>query len=185
MKLIYLLAILMGILWPFDMPVTIPTDVPGEAVNSPTTPPYTANEYIWPLPLNCAVLRPYSQNGDGTPNGYNARDHRGWDISCYENTPVYAIDSGEMSVEGQAGNLTLRVTKGDRTILYGHVKRATASGYVEQGQQIGLLGTHSGPHLHLAIIINGVMVDPINYMPRVWTVAPFGQMNLDDYRLGN
>jgi murein DD-endopeptidase MepM/ murein hydrolase activator NlpD len=186
LRLILLVLLFIPLGPPDSEPVPVvvqPTATPAPVVTVPA--PNYSNSMVWPLPPDCLELRPYSVNADGSPNGYNARDHRGWDIQCREDALVYAVSSGELSVEGRPGNLTLYVRSGPLVVLYGHVKTALASGHVEQGQAIGALGAHSGPHLHIEIRLDGVPVDPAGWLPGGWYVRAFVPMDLGGWRLGD
>lgn len=187
LRLILLALLFIPIAPPDSEPVPdpVPIVVQPTPTPEPTVAPHaTVAPMVWPLPPDCLVLRPYSVNPDGTPNAYHAREHPAWDIQCREDALVYAVSSGELTVEGRQGNLTLYVRNGPLVVLYGHVKTTLADGWVERGQPIGALGAHSGPHLHLQIRVDGVPVDPAGWLPGGWFVRAFVPMDLGEWRLG-
>ncbi|MGE0764742.1 MAG: M23 family metallopeptidase [Bdellovibrionales bacterium] len=98
--------------------------------------------------------------------------HAGLDIAAPPGTPVYAPADGVISYIGFEGGYG-RIVSIDHG--YGVVTRFAHNSrvFVEQGQKvsrrdvvsaIGSTGRSSGPHLHYEVRINGVPVDPENYI---------------------
>ncbi len=98
--------------------------------------------------------------------------HAGLDIAAPPGTPVYAPADGIISYVGyEAGyGKIVSIDHG-----YGVVTRFAHNSrvFVEQGQKvsrrdvisaIGSTGRSSGPHLHYEVRVNGVPVDPENYV---------------------
>lgn len=98
--------------------------------------------------------------------------HAGLDLSGSPGTPVWAPADGVVSYVGyEAGYGKLVAIDhgyGVRT-RYGHLSQM----YVHLGQKvgrrdviaaIGSTGRSSGPHLHYEVRVNGIPVDPINYI---------------------
>jgi len=100
--------------------------------------------------------------------------HPAIDIGAPKGAPVYAADSGFVSVSGFSswgyGRMIVIDHQNGFQTLYAHL----AAAYVEpgqsvvKGQQIGTVGTSgnaSGPHLHLEIHLNGVPRNPLGFLP--------------------
>lgn len=101
-----------------------------------------------------------------------AEMHAGIDVAAPPGTPVYAPADGIVSYTGyEAGyGKIVSIDHG-----YGVVTRFAHNSrvFVEQGQKvsrrdviaaIGSTGRSSGPHLHYEVRVNGVPVDPENYI---------------------
>lgn len=98
--------------------------------------------------------------------------HAGLDIAAPPGTPVYAPADGIISYVGYEGGYG-KIVSIDHG--YGVVTRFAHNSrvFVEQGQKvsrrdvisaIGTTGRSSGPHVHYEVRINGVPVDPENYV---------------------
>ena len=116
------------------------------------------------------------------PTQHTYRSHGGIDIAVGEGTTVYAVKSGVISTvrtnitgtmrgSGSYGNYIL-ISHDDGTMsLYAHLKyggvNVSLGENVVQGQPIALSGNtgdSTGPHLHYEVYVNGVKVDPYNYL---------------------
>jgi murein DD-endopeptidase MepM/ murein hydrolase activator NlpD len=98
--------------------------------------------------------------------------HAGLDIAAPPGTPVYAPADGVVSYVGfESGyGRIVSIDHGYGVVTrYGHNSRV----FVEQGQKvtrrdvisaIGSTGRSSGPHVHYEVRVNGVPVDPENYI---------------------
>ena len=108
------------------------------------------------------------------------RSHGGIDIPVVVGTPVYATKSGRVSavrtdvtgyLAGSYGNyVDIDHMDGTKT-RYAHLKyggvMVSVGTTVNQGQAIALSGNtggSTGPHLHYEVHVNGVPVDPYNYL---------------------
>jgi murein DD-endopeptidase MepM/ murein hydrolase activator NlpD len=102
------------------------------------------------------------------------RLHEGVDFGTPVGTPVFASGSGVVEraepVRGYGNYLVLRHSPRLQT-AYGHLSafgEGIARGVaVSQGQVVALsgnTGTSTGPHLHYEIIVDGVHVDPLNFV---------------------
>lgn len=107
-----------------------------------------------------------------SPFTANREFHRGLDIAGRLGTPVYAPADGKIRFAGNRRALGNAVTishgYGVET-LYGHMHELNVkSGQkIVRGQEIGLLGStgrSTGPHLHYQVQVNGVPVNPRNYI---------------------
>ena len=102
--------------------------------------------------------------------------HTGTDFQSrgYRWGNVYAVDSGVVASVGYDGiggnNVIIDHNNGYRT-YYGHLNTTafvSVGESVDRGQvigQVGMTGLASGPHCHLQLWVNGVMVDPCSVMP--------------------
>ncbi len=99
--------------------------------------------------------------------------HTGLDMGVVEGTEVSAIMSGKVLIANTGntgyGNYIV-INHGSGYIsLYAHLSKImiTAGNYVQAGDVIGKsgnTGNSTGPHLHLEIIENGLLVDPEKYL---------------------
>lgn len=99
--------------------------------------------------------------------------HAGIDIRAPYGTPIIAADSGTVTFAGWKGGYGFCVFidhgNGIQTV-YGHASylHVYAGEKVTQGQQIadvGSTGYSTGNHLHFEVRINGICMNPINYLP--------------------
>ena len=119
----------------------------------------------------------------GTPtSGYGSRidpiqhkeiKHPGFDLAAKTGTPVSAAAPGTVVSAGPAGTygnlVTVRHGNGVET-RYAHLSATTVKvgDHVEQGQQIGNVGTtgySTGPHLHFEVRKDGQAIDPAPFLP--------------------
>lgn len=100
------------------------------------------------------------------------RTHEGIDWGVSTGTTVFASSAGTVVSAGWNGgygySVLIRHPDGKKT-RYAHLSKITVSAgeYVEQGERIGLsgnTGNSTGPHLHFEILVNGVAVNPLNYL---------------------
>lgn len=105
-------------------------------------------------------------------NGQHRSYHRGTDFRAAVGTPVYASNSGIVSMAQNlffSGNIVI-VDHGMGIFTnYAHLSKiqAVAGQQIARGHQIGLSGASgrvSGPHLHWAVRVNGVYVDPLQFL---------------------
>jgi len=98
--------------------------------------------------------------------------HRGIDIANRIGTPVVATANGRVTRIGRDANIGRFISishgYGIRTV-YGHLSRTfvKTGQRVKRGQKIGALGNtgrSTGSHLHYAVAVNGVFVNPARYI---------------------
>lgn len=103
--------------------------------------------------------------------GYTGHD--GIDIAAPYGTPIYAADSGRVILSkwyGGYGNCIMIQHDNGMVTVYGHASwlHVSVGEEVTQGQQIadvGSTGRSTGNHLHFEVRIDGVCMNPINYLP--------------------
>ena len=101
-------------------------------------------------------------------------NHNGIDFAAYNWTPILAAAAGTVAAVGWEASMGYYVAidhgNGIRTtymhaIEYPYVSTGS---YVYQGQQIasvGSTGNSTGPHLHFQLNIDGVAVNPMQFLP--------------------
>lgn len=98
--------------------------------------------------------------------------HKGVDWATPTGTAVWASNSGTVIRAGWGSGYgyCVYIQHADgRVTRYGHLSKVLVSTgqSVKQGQKIALsgnTGVSSGPHVHFEILINGVQVNPLNYL---------------------
>jgi murein DD-endopeptidase MepM/ murein hydrolase activator NlpD len=104
---------------------------------------------------------------------YDPGVHPGIDIGGAEGNPIYATDSGVIVYAGWSdygyGYLIVIDHGNGWQSAYGHLSAVavTCGQSVYQGGYIGAMGStgnSSGPHLHFELVINGVKVNPLDYV---------------------
>lgn len=107
-----------------------------------------------------------------TVKGKKTSPHKGIDFRASQGATIRAVKGGRVTANGKNATLGnyVSVTHSDGYITtYAHMKaRSNASGYVEAGDPIGLVGQTGfadGPHLHLAVQDeNGKYYNPRDYL---------------------
>lgn len=108
-------------------------------------------------------------------------EHPGLDMPTEVGTPVKAAAGGYIAwlkTGKQYGNYIMIVHPGGVATVYAHLSRfgAKADTYVERGDVIGYsgglpgmqgAGLSTGPHLHFEVRLNGIPVNPENYLPSI------------------
>lgn len=98
--------------------------------------------------------------------------HNGLDIAAGLGTPIYASGDGVVSYSGYDSGYgkLISVDHGYGMVTrYGHISKlyAKKGQKVKRGDIIGAVGNtgrSTGPHLHYEVRVNGVPVDPSNYV---------------------
>ncbi len=108
-------------------------------------------------------------------------DHHAIDIPTDQGTPIRAPADGsvlKVVMNGLGYSYITLQHNGDMQTVYGHISSATVKegDSVTFGQVIGRSGGEpgsigaglltTGPHLHFAVKVNGVLVDPLKYLPQ-------------------
>ncbi len=98
--------------------------------------------------------------------------HSGLDVDCYYDNYNYASDNGYVTFSGWNGGYgyVIDIDHGNGIMTrYAHNSALYVSSgqYVTVGQAIGLCGTtgySTGTHLHYEVIVNGVKMNPLEYI---------------------
>ncbi len=107
--------------------------------------------------------------------------HPGEDIRASVGTPVKAAAGGYVAwtkLGRMYGNYMMIVHPGNIATVYAHLSKfiAKPDTYVSRGDTIGLsggmpgqpgAGLSTGPHLHFEVRLNGIPVNPENYLPAI------------------
>ena len=128
-------------------------------------------------------LRPYGLpvRTQGVTSGFGSRwhpvlggyrFHAGIDLAAPTGTAIVATSPGAVVAAGWCGGYGQCVTidhGGGVMTLYGHLSRIdVAPGQqIARGQSIGLVGSTgrlTGPHLHYEVRVNGMAVNPADYL---------------------
>jgi murein DD-endopeptidase MepM/ murein hydrolase activator NlpD len=125
---------------------------------------------IWPS--NGIFTSPYGWRR--SPISGRRKFHAGLDIAGPHGTPIYAPSAGlVITKERKSGyGRTLEIDHGYGVISrYAHNQsiQVKLGDYVEIGQliaKVGSSGQVTGPHLHFEVLINGIPVDPAQYLPK-------------------
>jgi murein DD-endopeptidase MepM/ murein hydrolase activator NlpD len=132
-----------------------------ETPAGPVNPPSSASGLIWPSAGS--VTSEYGPRW--------GRLHAGIDIAAATGTPIYAAQSGRVigGCGSGYGNCILIDHGGGLVTLYGHMTSVFVSGgSVSRGQNVGTMGctgSCTGPHLHFETRVNGIALNPRNYLP--------------------
>lgn len=153
---------------PLPQPTEEPTPEPTPEPPPRPQPVVAVAGFIWPF---SGPVSSYF----GEPRG-NGSYHMGIDIDAFGQygAPVVAAGGGQVvlasySDYGLGYYIVVRHGDGLETV-YAHLSEI----YVAQGQEvaqgetigaIGCTGYCTGPHLHFEVLLNGVNVDPLDYLP--------------------
>ncbi|MFN3308505.1 MAG: peptidoglycan DD-metalloendopeptidase family protein [Anaerolineales bacterium] len=177
--------------YPYDNPLTVDPETIDPSVTEPenelwasyaqafTPQKYWQGEFVFPSPLSkeyCLTSGDCWSSRFGNRRSYNGGTydyfHTGLDIVGKEGVEIYAPADGIVVF---AGSLTVR---GNATMIdhgwgvytgYYHQKEiyVQVGDRVKAGQLIGLVGStgrSQGPHLHFEVWVNGVQVDPLDWL---------------------
>lgn len=138
------------------------------AYDQPFSPPKFSQPFVWPMQTQ--VTAPF---GDlRTFNGKKQSQHYGIDLDGNIGDPVTAANDGVvvMARDNYASGQTVLLSHGAGlyTAYFHFSKIDVREGQkVKAGQRIGRVGKTgrvTGPHLHFAVKVNGLYVDPASLM---------------------
>lgn len=131
----------------------------------------------WPVPRNMVMTTFHDPD---YPYRNILGEHPGWDIRAKQGTTLLAAADGyvaKVKSDGTKNYAYIMIIHGNGlATVYGHVSAVYVSQdqYVTQGQPIGRSGGMpggigsgpftTGPHLHFEVRLNGIPVDPANYL---------------------
>jgi murein DD-endopeptidase MepM/ murein hydrolase activator NlpD len=122
--------------------------------------------YFWPVGDGSGYISAYM--GD-------RRGHKGIDIASPYGTPVYAAETGKITLAGWNagyGNCIIISHDDGLTTLYGHMSKLADIGSgdrVVRGQLIGFVGStgqSTGNHLHFEVKSRGKYLNPTEYVSK-------------------
>lgn len=124
-------------------------------------------QLLWPLPGHSTLTTLF-----GETDAFGKPGHRGTDIAAPEGAAIVAAHAGTVLFSGwndSYGNYVLLDSGAGVATRYAHmVATATAAGEtVQAGQVIGYVGStgdSTGNHLHFELEMNGVLVNPIDWV---------------------
>lgn len=147
---------------------------------SESIPEPSEQTYIWPTPNYYYVTSYYGEREGLQHRGIDVGDagidgavvcavRDGVVISVYNSCVHNYGKDGSCGCGGDYGNYVIISHDGTYSTIYAHMAYATVSvgDYVQQGQAIGAVGStgwSTGAHLHFEFRIDGVAVNPLEYI---------------------
>ncbi len=124
----------------------------------------------WPLRVPGRISSRFGART--SPTAGASTNHQGVDIAVAEGTPIVAAGDGTVvtaTYGASAGNYIMLYHNNSMYTVYMHASSLAVSegATVKAGDVIayvGSTGVSTGAHLHFGISINGVYVDPLNYV---------------------
>ena len=125
--------------------------------------------------IGITLIRPVSgiiTSRYGSRESIRSSSHGGLDIATSSGTPIKAAASGTVNYAGYNGSYgyMIKISHGNGVqTYYGHCSKilVSAGQQVSQGDiiaKVGSTGNSTGPHLHLEVRVNGVALNPQNYV---------------------
>ena len=112
------------------------------------------------------------------------QEHKGLDMSCSRNTPVYASANGVVTkaiYSAGYGRLIVIDHGFGYVTKYAHLEKylVKKGQVVTRGEEIALSGNSgrsTGPHLHYEVLFNKKNINPINFISRTMTDKEFAKI---------
>lgn len=126
-------------------------------------------------------------SGFGPRELFGRKFHSGVDIVPV-NRGLQAGIAGVLEMKVNCdGGLLARITGEDGTqVVYGHLQMVLPASRVEVGQPFAVSGNSglstTGPHVHVSVLRNGVLVDPLHYGRQILPGWDPGTVPLDSWR---
>ncbi len=128
------------------------------------------NNMLWPVPASGRVTSYFGYRN--APTAGASTYHRGIDIGAPTGTLAVSVLAGTViaSTYNSSSGYYVKVDHGNGVVSsYLHASKLLVSvgDYVQRGEaviKIGSTGVSTGPHLHFGLFINGVAVDPLDYI---------------------
>ncbi|MDO8505325.1 MAG: M23 family metallopeptidase [bacterium] len=145
---------------PYSAPVAAKPPVRREIIVPPSIAALPGGKFLWPLRSKIITQ-------------YFSWRHAGLDVGDKIGAPIYAVENGVVELAGWGaggwGNMVLVNHGNGLKTRYAHAsKLLVAPGQqVNKGQVIALIGStgrSTGPHLHLAVYLNGRTINPLQYL---------------------
>jgi murein DD-endopeptidase MepM/ murein hydrolase activator NlpD len=129
----------------------------------------SVGNFLWPCPGYATVSSGFGPRPSPTPGA--SSNHQGIDIAAPAGANIIAVAAGTISFAGyssSAGNYILLSHGNGLYTVYMHCSSlVVTSGSVSAGQviaKVGSTGVSTGNHLHFGVSLNGVYVNPWNYL---------------------
>ncbi len=124
----------------------------------------------WPVDRYGVVMTTYYH--DPTYPFRHLWEHSGLDLAAPTGTPILSAAPGYVAWTRKGklyGNYVMIIHSNGIATLYAHMSRIDVEPdqFVKRGQQIGAMGStgfSTGPHLHFETRLNGIPVNPMNYL---------------------
>ncbi|MDW5298649.1 MAG: peptidoglycan DD-metalloendopeptidase family protein [Sedimentibacter sp.] len=131
---------------------------------------YAGGEMAWPVPGNYRITSPFGGRYDPISGVWS--QHGGVDIAAPYGSSIVSTNDGVVIFAGwhySYGNYIIVDHGGGIATLYAHSSRLLASKgqAVSRGETIALIGStgySTGNHLHFEVRVNGVRVQPMDYL---------------------
>nr|MBP3599043.1 peptidoglycan DD-metalloendopeptidase family protein [Eubacterium sp.] len=142
----------------------------GNSSNEPASYSVNASGLRWPLNIPGRISSRFGAREQPTAGA--STNHQGLDIAAAEGTPIVAAGDGTVvtaTYSSSAGNYLMLYHGNSLYTVYMHCSKLAVSegATVKAGDTIayvGSTGVSTGAHLHFGISINGVYVNPENYV---------------------
>lgn len=134
--------------------------------------PQVSSGGTWLVPVHyTSITSPFGQRT--SPTAGASSYHQGVDLDTGTGDPVVATRAGYVAVAGfgtSAGNWVMIDHQDGFRSIYMHLSSyCVSAGQIVSGGQLigytGATGVATGDHLHFGISLNGVYVNPCNYVP--------------------